>query len=177
MRTLIVLSGLPGAGKTTIANGIVNGTPKFVVVSPDGIREMLVCEYGNYDFTNKSMESIVFDTCKNLIQDLIAAGNDVVVDATNLTKKARLAWLELFGEKDREHMFIHLVCVDTPVDECIANRLVEDKGVVAIEWDELITSMSIMHTEPDTDELKAFDEVSYVDVNAMNLEEVVESLF
>lgn len=77
---LIVLSGLPGTGKSHFANELVQRVPVLIVGS-DRMRKALVAK-PKY---NAAEHSRVFAACHRLIEDLLKEGYRVVFDATNLT--------------------------------------------------------------------------------------------
>lgn len=77
---LIVLSGLPGTGKSHFANQLSRQVPVLVVGS-DRMRKALVTR-PRY---TRSEHARVFAACHRLIEDLLDEGYRVVFDATNLT--------------------------------------------------------------------------------------------
>lgn len=83
MARLIALRGLPGSGKSTYADAWREQDPASrVVVNRDDIRAMLFgAEYGTPD--NES-EKLVTRVQREAITGALKAGNDVVVDDTNL---------------------------------------------------------------------------------------------
>jgi predicted kinase len=83
-RYLIVLSGLPGNGKSHFANKLSQRIPVLIVGS-DRIRKALVAK-PKY---NPGEHARVFSACHQLIEDLLQEGYRVVFDATNLTESVR----------------------------------------------------------------------------------------
>jgi predicted kinase len=78
--TLVMLSGLPGVGKPYLAAAF-----PAVVVESDAVRTRLVAEP---KFT-PSESRRVFAVCHALIDRVIASGDSVIMDATNLIETHR----------------------------------------------------------------------------------------
>ena len=81
---LVVLSGLPGTGKSHFARELTRLAPFFVVES-DRVRKLLVPK-PKY---TPGEHSRVFKVCHLLIEENLAQGRRVLFDATNLTESFR----------------------------------------------------------------------------------------
>ena len=81
---LLMLAGLPGAGKTSFASRVTSLIP-FVVLETDRMRKMLV---GKPQYTPDE-HSRVFPAYHQLIREFLAKGYPVLFDATNLTERNR----------------------------------------------------------------------------------------
>lgn len=81
---LIVLSGLPGTGKSYFARALTRRVP-FLVLASDRLRKALVSQ-PKY---TPSEHSRVFAVCHRLIEEYLADGHRVLFDATNLTESFR----------------------------------------------------------------------------------------
>lgn len=77
---LVLLSGLPGTGKSHFARELSLKLP-FVIVGSDRMRKALVPR-PKY---NRSEHARVFEACHGLIEQLLQEGYRVIFDATNLT--------------------------------------------------------------------------------------------
>ena len=106
MARLTVLSGLPGAGKSTIARRIVARTGASLV-GRDELRAALV---------NCSDEALLTFMLVDLARALLACGCDVVVDAWNLHPDDWARWEDLAWLQGAELRWRH---VATPVEECV----------------------------------------------------------
>ena len=113
MNKLYTMIGIPGSGKSTIANQI----PNAVVISSDAIRKEL---YGAEEIQGDGKQ--VFDLVYKRIGDELAKGNDVVFDATNLTPKARNAVFRFTAE----HIAIY---VRTNLGTCLARNAARPRVV------------------------------------------------
>ena len=81
---LLMISGLPGAGKSHVARKLMERTP-FVIIEADWVRKTLFAEP---DYSGE--ESIlVHRTCRALMEKLLAKGVPVIYDATNLIEYQR----------------------------------------------------------------------------------------
>lgn len=81
---LIMLSGLPGAGKSDLARRLVEILP-FVIIESDHVRKILFpqCEY------TAEESRWVHRTCHALMAKLLRKGVRVIYDATNLYERHR----------------------------------------------------------------------------------------
>lgn len=113
MNKLYTMVGIPGSGKSTIANQI----PNTVVISSDAIRKEL---YGAEEIQGNGKQ--VFDLVYKRIGEKLAKGNDVVFDATNLTPWTRSAVFRFTAE--------HIaVFVNTSLDDCLERNAARERKV------------------------------------------------
>lgn len=113
MNKLYTMVGIPGSGKSTIANQI----PNAIVISSDAIRKEL---YGAEEIQGNGKQ--VFDLVYKRIGEELTKGNDVVFDATNLTPRARNAVFRFPAERIA-------VFVNTPLDVCLERNAVRERKV------------------------------------------------
>lgn len=90
---LVLLSGLPGSGKTTLARQLTERLGA-VHVESDAVRQQLFPEP---TYTPEE-HAAVFARAEALAADALAEGRTVVVDATNLTRRDRRRFVRL-GEQ------------------------------------------------------------------------------
>src|SRR5947207_12364864 len=81
---LILLSGLPGTGKSHLAAAIAARHPAAVVRS-DEVRKLL---YSRPTYTSRE-NGFVYLTCYALLAHLLGDGYTAIFDATNLTRYSR----------------------------------------------------------------------------------------
>mgnify|MGYP003299417619 CR=1 FL=1 len=90
MSKLIILCGIPGSGKSWIADELLSeylifGEREDIAVhSSDAIREEL---FG--DPSSQENNALVFETMHKRVRDDLKADKTVIYDATNITRKAR----------------------------------------------------------------------------------------
>ncbi len=89
---LVMLSGLPGTGKSHFA-GCLAQRRSFLIVGSDRMRKTLVArpEYTREEHIR------VFAACHGLIEELLRSGYRVIFDATNLTDGFRNTVYEIAG--------------------------------------------------------------------------------
>lgn len=87
---LILLSGLPGSGKTTLAAQLSQRT-SAVHVESDAIRHEL---NSSPDYTRAENHK-VFESVERLAKEALIEGRSVIVDATNLDMRSRRRFIEL----------------------------------------------------------------------------------
>ena len=96
---LVVVVGIPGSGKTTYARRLQARCRAMRLVSPDLIRDQLYPGYeqGLVDHRQVNHRRI-FDLAYQEVAAALAAGEDVIFDATNLTVSRRRGLLRLAQE-------------------------------------------------------------------------------
>lgn len=114
---LTIFSGLPGSGKSTVAQKIVdNSTPGSVVrVNRDDIRTALFGEAYHKNNPDKKCEAQVSQVQEGLIKDSLSKNKHVISDDTNLnvnTIKRLVQIAQNYNAVIKQEHF------DIPVDEC-----------------------------------------------------------
>lgn len=85
---LIVMVGVPGSGKSSVAKQLAEVNKDIVIVSSDAIREEF---YG--DANDQSHNDKVFRVVNKRLKEGLIAEKKVILDATNISKKRRKALL------------------------------------------------------------------------------------
>lgn len=119
--TFIMMIGLPGSGKSTIAKDLAeNGNAK--IFSSDEYRAKLLG-----DENDQSNNQIVFDTLyKDMIDCILISGQNVIFDATNITIKDRKRCLDKLSRYAINKIAYF---VNTPYQTCILNDRDRDRSV------------------------------------------------
>lgn len=112
--TLIALSGLPGSGKSTVADALRRRVP-LVVLQSDRIRKLLV-PVPQYSAEENAR---VFAAIHGAAERLLRNGISVLVDATHLQERSRTPLVDIAA---RTGAWFALVWVAAP-DETIRHRL------------------------------------------------------
>lgn len=113
MRRVLVLKGLPGAGKTTWAKQRILDHPGvYKRVNKDDLRAML--DAGRW---NAKDEIFVLRVRDLLILAALDAGKDVIVDDTNLHSRHERRIRRI--TQGRTEVEVEVVVFATPLDECI----------------------------------------------------------
>lgn len=113
---LIVMSGLPCSGKSTIATEI-NKNLGYEILSYDDTRESYCKDVGiSYEesFEDGGVSRYLTKLFHNRREELIFHGFDIILDSTNLISEGRINLKNLFPGYDMSCIF-----VNTPFEECI----------------------------------------------------------
>lgn len=126
MKTLILLTAVPGAGKSTWAKRYQSEHPHTYIISSDDLRMELLGGYQNF-----SNEELVWSTFRQRIHDYGKLHDDVTVilDAVNYSNKGRLFYKDESPEFD-EHL---LVYVKKPLDVILRQNRDRDPGKIVPE--------------------------------------------
>ena len=124
MKKLVMMIGLPGSGKSTIAN---RNEGQSLVLSTDAIRGEL---FGD-DNIQRSPDK-VFETVKRRIVESLNGGCDtVVMDATNLRKKNRIPFIAEIRARVNSDIKVVAHWVAVPYAECLKRDGERDRQVGA----------------------------------------------
>ncbi len=149
MRTLILLSALPGSGKSTWANAYKASHPHTYIVSSDEIRVEL---FGKaQDFRDERM---VWDTYLKRLNEYGQEHEDatVIADATNLQNKYRRYYFEETPGFDR-HVLVYF---KIPYETCCRqNKMRNNDRIVP---DKAMEKLYAELEEPDEETINLYDE-------------------
>lgn len=112
---LVVMSGLPATGKSTVARAVAAATGA-VLVETDAVRQR---ELQGSTYTPAERDR-VYARCRELIAAALSQGRDAVFDATNLVERHRQPLYELAGRHGAG-----LVVVRTVLPEAEVRRRLE----------------------------------------------------
>ena len=146
MTKFTMLVGLPGSGKSTIARQL-NDIYGTIIVSPDIIRKDLTG-----DMNNQSRNTAVFKIAENIIYESVFNKKDVVLDATNIHRFARMNLINKIRTCCRDCVIDCIVVV--PTIEEVKTRNAQRERVVP---DEVIDRM-LSHWETPM-EFEGFDHI------------------
>ena len=118
MAKIVMMVGLPGSGKSTYADKLKE--KGYVIHSSDNIRE----EFG--DINDQSKNNDVFVTLHRRIKTDLKDSKNVVFDATNLSRKRRMAFLRELKNIPCEK---ECVLIATPYEMCMAQNIKRDRKV------------------------------------------------
>jgi predicted kinase len=105
---LIAMAGLPGAGKSTIAE-VLSARLSATIVSVDPIESAILLAGIDSDQPTGLAAYLVAET---LAEQVLMSGHTVIVDAVNAVEPARLQWRDLAARAEVPLRVIEVVCSD-----------------------------------------------------------------
>ena len=121
---LVAMAGLPGAGKSTLAE-IIGGRLSATIVSVDPIEVSILRAGIDADQPTGLAAYLVAET---MAEQVLLAGHSVVVDAVNAVEPARLQWRDLAARTDVKLRVIEVVCSDEELHQA---RLAKRRATTA----------------------------------------------
>jgi len=131
-----MLVGLPGSGKSTIANNLK--TTNTVIVSSDEIRKEL--------FGDESIQKdpdTVFNLMLKRTIDNLNNGIDVIYDATNLNRKKRINLLKELNKRVKNEFVKSVFVIYASVNECLRRNSERSRTVPDYVIDRLLKTFDI----------------------------------
>ena len=114
---LVLISGLPGSGKSYFANQLGRRIPA-VVIRTDEVRKILFPEP-----TYKGWESgVVYLTSQRLVRDYLLSGKNVIFDATNLTESGRKQVYRIAAAADARLTIVETVAPESTIRRRLRRR-------------------------------------------------------
>jgi predicted kinase len=130
---LIVLSGLPGTGKTTIARRVCQ-TMYATYVRIDAIEQALLSSLP----APREVGALGYVVAYELTAANLALGNPVVVDAVNPLAMVREAWRNIAAKAASGILEVEIVCSDPREHQRrVEARVADIPGHVLPTWDEV----------------------------------------
>lgn len=153
--------GLPGAGKSTVSNQLLQDIPDLVIVSSDMFIEQYAKEH------NKTYQSVYFELgdkpekwMKQQIQDMIKNGKAFIWDQTNVFATSRKKKITMLRQKKYDVVAIVVEVAPEELNQRLKNREVETGKKVP---EKIITNMLENYTRPDYTE--GFSEIYLINDN------------
>jgi len=108
---LIAMAGLPGSGKSTVAD-VVGKQLGIAVVSVDPIESAILSAGIDSDQPTGLAAYLV---AEKLASSVLAAGQSIIIDAVNAVDPARDQWVKLAARRGVPLKFIEVKCSDPEV--------------------------------------------------------------
>lgn len=121
MNKLIIMSGIPGSGKTTYALGVKSALENVAVISSDDVRRDVT---GRVD--DGAHETLVWQAFEAKVKEAASKHAIVVADSTALTNELRMKWRNAFRAFFDK---IELVYMDIPFSVCWERNLTRSRFV------------------------------------------------
>lgn len=154
MATMILLSAIPGSGKSTWARAYQETHPNTYIVASDEIRFRLTGSVQNFEH-----EALIWETFLKEINEHAHEECTVIADATNLQNRYRRFYCESTPDFDR-HV---LVVFDIPFETCLRQNRMRSKGKVVC--DEAMVSLYNEFEPPLPETIDLYDEYIVIDEN------------
>ncbi len=119
---LIMLSGLPGTGKSYLARGLREILP-FVIIESDQVRKILFPER---EYTGEESQW-VHRTCHALMIKLLRKGVRVIYDATNLYERHRELVYQIADREGIRLIVVKVVASQQVVAQRLGKRQEQDR--------------------------------------------------
>lgn len=130
-RRLIVTSGLPGSGKSTIAEGLA-GALSAPIFSVDPIEAAMWVS----GLPKAETGIAAYNVAQALASENLKLGRTVIVDAVNPVDAARQMWRDLAEQQSVDLVFIEIVCSDVKIHrERIEARARNIDGMPEVTWE------------------------------------------
>ncbi len=142
---LILLVGIPGSGKTTYAKEYVERESNTIHLSSDGIRKEL---YGDESIQGDPTE--VFSLMQKRAVEALNNGNDVIYDATNITRKDRASIINICPKFAKIEAHI----IWAPIEECIKRDATRERTVGKAVIDKMLKRFQAVYYDEGIDEIK-----------------------
>lgn len=130
---IIIISGLPGTGKSTLAEGLAKnfGYPIFSV---DPIESAIIKSGIKRSFETGLAAYIVAETLAN---EQMKLGNSVIVDAVNPVSQARQAWRDLAKKYDAKIIIIECILDEELHKIRLSSRVRNLHGIAEVTWNDV----------------------------------------
>jgi len=126
---LIMMSGLPGSGKSYLSDRLAEQLSATVIES-DRVRKALFAQP-----TYSAVESaLVHGTCQETMRWLLQKGVRVVFDATNLVEFQREALYSLAERSGAQLLIVRVVASEEVVRQRLAQREARDDSASDADW-------------------------------------------
>jgi predicted kinase len=135
MSKLIMLIGLPGSGKSYWSKKYIQENPDTILVSSDSIREEV---FG--DVNDQSHNGEVFNIVHQRVVAAIKNERDVILDATNLSRKRRIGFL-----KSIPGCLAEAIVFAIPFEFCCKRNAARDRVVPQEVMDRMYRSFQPPH--------------------------------
>lgn len=160
---VIFTVGLPGSGKSTFVKQLAKNE-NAIVLSSDAIRQEL---FGD---STKQKSRIVFRTLYERLNDLVAKGFSVIVDATNIERERRMFALRKIPSN------VQKVCYyfDTPYSICVARNQQRKRHVPLIVMEKMRKHLEFPTVGEGFNELHIIHESSPYDLSRQQFVSLIQ---
>ncbi len=135
MKKIIIVCGLPGAGKSTIAEGIAKKL-NITLLSVDPIESAIIKAGVPRNFATGLAAYLVVET---IAVENLQQGNPIIIDAVSGVSEAKQMWRNLAQKFNTELIIIECICSDEETyQQRIANRVRRIHGISEVTWADVL---------------------------------------
>jgi len=127
---LVVVSGLPGTGKSYFCRRLAERLPS-VTLESDALRRVLF-SLPSYSLTESAR---LFKTIRLLIEKLLKKGVSLILDATNLSERYREYFYSIAGRLEVKLILVRVEAPPSVVKERLRARLKNLEGKSDADWE------------------------------------------
>jgi predicted kinase len=124
---LIIISGLPGAGKTSLAKAL-HRQLDAIHLNTDMIRAELE-KKGRYDPQTKAL---IYEELRRRVAQILGHGKRVIIDATFYQQEFRVPFIELAGRCNAQLCWIELEAADAVIRDRVSKKRADSEADYAV---------------------------------------------
>lgn len=126
---LILMSGLPGSGKSYLSERVAAQLPA-VIIESDRVRKIL---FPKPTYTAEE-SALVHRTCQELVRHLLKAGVRVIFDATNLVEFQREVLYNIAARSNADLLIVRTVAPEPVIRERLQQRKARGDSLSDADW-------------------------------------------
>jgi predicted kinase len=162
---LIIFTGLPGTGKSALAEAVGRGLG-IPVFAKDWLEAVLLCSKLVPAETEKQLGSIGYDLLTTLAERQLSLDQSVILDSVASTESIRNTWRDLGKKYKAERRVIECVCSNISVHrERLEQRQRNIPGWHELQWSDVEFVQS--YFAPWDEERLILDSVNPIDQNIL----------
>lgn len=151
MNTLYVLIGIPACGKTSFARKLQEQNPNLIIHSSDAIREELTGSAEDQSHNHEVFELMTSRTISSL-QD----SHDCVYDATNLSRKHRMALIDRVKKSITEPIYFKAIVFAVDFVICCTRNRLRDRSVSPVVMNKMYKNFQVPSRAEGFDSITVF---------------------
>ncbi|MFA6780600.1 MAG: ATP-binding protein [Bacilli bacterium] len=149
-KKLIVLSGIPGSGKSTYAAKYLKEHPDTFIVASDEVRLEL---FGRVDDFSK--EDVVWERFECLVREKAKMHATIIADSSATANIRRLRWAKIFRDLFNN---IELVYFDIPFEVCLERN---EKRHLTIPYEDMLV-MKDSFEKPSKEVIASYNQITKI---------------